>query len=121
MYMYIAMPFSAKHFASVFLRSKTQSCEKHKIYAPQKFGSIQVLSFSSAGLTHTDLAAEGASPSKADYRTNFEQLVTSFGSEKAKRVHAAHERNKVESSALEGALATAVTHVQTEVEKAGGG
>lgn len=71
------------------------------------------------GLTHTDLAAEGASPSKADYRTNFEQLVTSFGSEKAKRVHAAHERNKVESSALEGALATAVTHVQTEVEKAG--
>ena len=56
-----------------------------------------------------------------DYRASFEQLVTSFGSEKAKRAHAANARNRVESSALEGALATAVTHVQTEVEKARGG
>ena len=76
-------------------------------------------SFSSAGQTHTDLA-EAASPSKMDYQANFEQLVTSFGSEKAKRAHAAHQRNKVESSALESALATAVSHAQSEMEKAGG-
>lgn len=48
-------------------------------------------------------------------------MVSSFGSERQKRAYAAAKRNKIESGALETALATAVAHAQTEVERASQG
>lgn len=65
-----------------------------------------------------------AQPSEAlsseDRRTMMDQMVASFGSERKKRVHAAAKRNRIETSALEVALESAVTHATTEAEKTGG-
>ena len=44
-------------------------------------------------------------------------MVSSFGSERQKRAYAAAKKNRVEASTLETALATAVTHAQTEVDR----
>ncbi len=66
----------------------------------------------SPGKTDTDNSQE--SPSKHEKSEIHDMMVSSFGSEKQKRVYAAAKRNKVEAGTLESALATAVSHMEGE-------
>lgn len=52
---------------------------------------------------------------------SLDHVVTSFGSEKQKKRFSAAKRNKVETTDLESALATAVVHCETMQEKAEAG
>ena len=70
------------------------------------------------GKTDLDLTTHSESPTKLEKSRVQEEMVTLFGSERRKRAFAAHKRNKVDSEALETALASAVSHVATSLETA---
>lgn len=75
----------------------------------------------STGKTDTDISEVSPAAERIDQRETVDRMVSSFGSERQKRAYAAAKRNKIESDALESALATAVTHAHTEVERASQG
>jgi DNA-directed RNA polymerase I subunit RPA49 len=66
------------------------------------------------GKTELDLGEE--SPVKRERSEVQDEMVALFGSEKQKRAFAAYKRNRVGSEALETALASAVTHADTNLE-----
>ena len=50
-------------------------------------------------------------------KVSLDHVVSTFGSEKQKKRYSAAKRNRLETDALETALATAVAHVQNEADK----
>ena len=71
----------------------------------------------SAGRTDFGLDTEEP-PVKRERSEVQDEMVALFGSEKQKRAFAAYKRNKVGSEELETALASAVTHAETNLETA---
>jgi DNA-directed RNA polymerase I subunit RPA49 len=69
------------------------------------------------GKTDVDLSEE--SPVKLEKSQVRDEMVALFGSERQKRAFAAYKRNKVDSGALETALASAVTEAGTSQEATG--
>ena len=61
------------------------------------------------------------SPVKLEKSQVKDEMVALFGSERQKRAFAAYKRNKVDSEALETALASAVTEAGTIQEATGDG
>lgn len=55
-----------------------------------------------------------------NFRQNYDEMVTSFGSEKAKKELSARKRNTIESSALDVAMATAISHAEEEMKEGEG-
>ena len=69
----------------------------------------------------TDVLFKEEEEEKAvDFRQTFDQMVTSFGSERAKRALSAAKRNKIESTLLDSVMAPAVTQAEDKVKKEGG-
>lgn len=64
-------------------------------------------------LGKTELTVSEESPVKMETSKVHDEMVALFGSEKKKRAFAAFKRNKVESEALDTALASAVTHIDS--------
>ncbi len=56
-----------------------------------------------------------ATPARS--KVSLDHVVSTFGSEKQKKRYSAAKRNRLETDALETALATAVAHVQNEADK----
>lgn len=54
---------------------------------------------------------------REDYIDTNDKMVQSFGSERAKRALSAAKRNKMDSSALDSTLMTALTYAEDEMKK----
>ena len=52
-----------------------------------------------------------------DFRQTFDQMVTSFGSERAKRALSAAKRNKIENTLLDTVMAPAVSLAEEKAKR----
>ena len=66
----------------------------------------------------TDTTPNKSQFTREDYQSTHSKMVQSFGSERAKRALSAAKRNKMDSSLLEGTLASALDYADGEMKKA---
>ena len=66
----------------------------------------------------TDVTPNKSQFTREDYQSTHSKMIQSFGSERAKRALSAAKRNKMDSSLLEGTLASALDYADGEMKKA---
>ena len=64
----------------------------------------------------TELETLDAPQEEMEFSDRFHNMVSSFGSEKAKRALSSARRNKIDANALQLAISPAVSHVEKLVE-----
>ena len=55
---------------------------------------------------------------REEYGETFDKMMSSFGSQRAKKAWSASKRNKVDSHILDTSLTPAISHAEEEVQKA---